>query len=64
MTPDHWPRSFGPDLQVYRARFSGGTRLQIEADLHRVSNRLAQRARTVHDIPTRPETTLAENVKK
>jgi soluble lytic murein transglycosylase len=22
-------------LQVYRARFGGGTRLQIEADLHR-----------------------------
>ena len=24
-------------LQVYRARFGGGTRLQIEADLHRGS---------------------------
>ena len=23
------------NLQVYRARFGGGTRLQIEADLHR-----------------------------
>jgi soluble lytic murein transglycosylase len=23
------------DLQVYRARFGGGSRLQIEADLHR-----------------------------
>jgi soluble lytic murein transglycosylase len=23
------------NLQIYRARFGGGTRLQIEADLHR-----------------------------
>jgi soluble lytic murein transglycosylase len=23
------------NLQVYRARFGGGTKLQIEADLHR-----------------------------
>jgi soluble lytic murein transglycosylase len=25
------------NLQIYRARFGGGTRLQIEADLHRGS---------------------------
>jgi soluble lytic murein transglycosylase len=25
------------NLQVYRARFGGGSRLQIEADLHRGS---------------------------
>ena len=34
----HWPRfvqRIMENLQVYRARFGGGTRLQIEADLHR-----------------------------
>ena len=29
------------NLQVYRARFGGGTRLQIEADLHRGERRIA-----------------------
>ena len=29
------------NLQVYRARFGGGTRLQIEADLHRGQRRIA-----------------------
>ena len=29
------PATFMENLQVYRARFGGGTKLQIEADLHR-----------------------------
>ncbi len=31
----NYVQRFMENLQVYRARFGGGTKLQIEADLHR-----------------------------